>query len=88
MQPDRVLSLVLCGNQPYEWPVDGPMLRAVTEAVAVGTQHGMVAFVETWEAAIGERFPEPWRTWMLENTPSPWTPSFAPSSSKVRYLGI
>lgn len=67
--PERVLSLVLCGNQPYEWPVDGPMLRAVSEAVAAGTQHGMVAFVETWESAIGERFPEPGRTWMLQNDP-------------------
>jgi pimeloyl-ACP methyl ester carboxylesterase len=27
--PARVLSLVLCGNQPYEWPLDSPMLRHV-----------------------------------------------------------
>jgi pimeloyl-ACP methyl ester carboxylesterase len=67
--PERVLTMVLCGNQPYEWPIDGPMLRAVSEAVAAGTQHGMVAFVETWESAIGKRFPEPERTWMLENNP-------------------
>ncbi|HEX6207263.1 MAG TPA: alpha/beta fold hydrolase [Actinomycetota bacterium] len=67
--PQRVLSLVLCGNQPYEWPVDGPMMRAVTEAVAAGREHGMVAFVETWESSIGERFPEPARSWMLENDP-------------------
>jgi pimeloyl-ACP methyl ester carboxylesterase len=67
--PDRVLSLVLCGNQPYEWPVEGPMLRAVSEAVAAGKKNGMVAFVETWESRIGEKFPEPGRTWMLENDP-------------------
>jgi pimeloyl-ACP methyl ester carboxylesterase len=67
--PERVLSLVLCGNQPYAWPVDGPMLRAVSDAVAAGREHGMVAFVETWESSIGERFPEPGRTWMLENDP-------------------
>jgi pimeloyl-ACP methyl ester carboxylesterase len=67
--PERVLSLVLCGNQPYEWPVDGPMLQAVSEAVAVGTRHGMVAFVESWETSIGERFPEPGRSWMLANDP-------------------
>jgi pimeloyl-ACP methyl ester carboxylesterase len=67
--PRRVLSLVLCGNQPYAWPVDGPMLRAVSGAVAAGREHGMVAFVETWEAAIGERFPEPGRSWVLENDP-------------------
>ncbi len=29
----------------------------------------MVAFVETWESSIGDRFPEPGRTWMLENDP-------------------
>ncbi len=57
------------GNQPYRWP-DGPMLRAVSEAVAAGTAHGMVAFVETWESSVGVRFPEPGRTWMLENDPN------------------
>jgi pimeloyl-ACP methyl ester carboxylesterase len=67
--PERVLSLVLCGNQPYEWPMDGPMLRAVSDAVAAGKERGMPALVETWEASIGERFPEPARTWMLENDP-------------------
>jgi pimeloyl-ACP methyl ester carboxylesterase len=66
--PERVLSLVLGGNQPYRWP-DGPMVRAVSEAVAVGRARGMVALVETWESSIGERFPEPGRTWMLHNDP-------------------
>lgn len=42
--PERLLSLALCGNQPYEWP-DGPMLRAVREAVAAGRARGMVALV-------------------------------------------
>lgn len=67
--PERVLSLVLCGNQPYEWPLDSPMVRAVSDAVAAGRERGMVAFVETWESSIGERFPEPPRTWMLANDP-------------------
>lgn len=67
--PERVLSLVLRGNQPYEWPVDSPMLRAVSDAVAAGRERGMAALVETWESSIGERFPEPARTWMLENDP-------------------
>jgi pimeloyl-ACP methyl ester carboxylesterase len=66
--PRRVRSLVLCGNQPYEWP-DGPMLRSVAGAVAAGRERGMASFVETWEASIGERFPEPGRTWMLDNDP-------------------
>jgi pimeloyl-ACP methyl ester carboxylesterase len=67
--PERVLSLVLCGNQPYAWPIDSPMLRAVTEAVAAGRERGMEALVESWETSIGERFPEPGRTWMLDNDP-------------------
>ena len=67
--PERVLSLVLCGNQPYEWPMEGPMLRAVTDAVAAGRERGMDALVETWEASIGDRFPEPERSWMLDNDP-------------------
>jgi pimeloyl-ACP methyl ester carboxylesterase len=69
LAPERILSLVLCGNQPYEWPVTSPMFRAVAEAVATGKDHGMVAFVETWESSIGDRFQEPARTWMLHNDP-------------------
>lgn len=68
LAPQRVLSLVLCGNQPYEWP-DGPMLHSVSAAVATGRDRGMVALVESWESSIGQRFPEPGRTWMLENDP-------------------
>lgn len=67
--PERVLSLVLCGNQPYSWPMDGPMLRAVFDAVAAGKERGMEAMVESWERSIGQRFPEPARTWMLDNDP-------------------
>jgi pimeloyl-ACP methyl ester carboxylesterase len=67
--PDRVRALVLCGNQPYAWPMEGPMLRAVSAAVDAGAERGIVAFVETFEAGIGERFPEPARTWMLDNDP-------------------
>jgi pimeloyl-ACP methyl ester carboxylesterase len=65
--PERLLSLVLSGNQPYEWPLDSPLYKDVSEAVAAGKERGIVAFVETWESLIGERFPEPSRGWMLEN---------------------
>jgi pimeloyl-ACP methyl ester carboxylesterase len=67
--PERVLSLVLCGNQPYAWPTEGPMLKAVSDALAAGKERGMLALVETWESSIGERFPEPGRTWILDNDP-------------------
>lgn len=67
--PERVISLVLCGNQPFAWRLEGAMARAVSDAVAVGKELGIVAFVERWESSIGARFPEPARTWMLDNDP-------------------
>ena len=45
------------------------MLTAVTNAVTAGEKDGIQAFVESWESAIGERFPEPGRAWMLDNDP-------------------
>lgn len=64
--PERLLSLVLCGNQPYAWNLDSPIARAVAAAVAAGIRDGMPGFVETFEAQLGYRFPEPDRTWVLE----------------------
>jgi pimeloyl-ACP methyl ester carboxylesterase len=69
--PERVLSLVLCGNQPYAWDLESPTARAVAVAIAASRQEGIRGFVETFEAALGYRFPEPERTWTLEkNDPS------------------
>ena len=64
--PERVLSLVLCGNQPYSWDLETPTARAVGAAIAASRREGMKGFVETFEAALGYRFPEPDRTWTLE----------------------
>ncbi len=64
--PERVLSLVLCGNQPYAWNLESPTAQAVAAAIAAARQEGMTAFVETFESALGYRFPEPERTWTLE----------------------
>jgi pimeloyl-ACP methyl ester carboxylesterase len=64
--PERVLSLVLCGNQPYAWDLESPTTQAVAEAIAASRQEGMKGFVETFEAALSYRFPEPERTWTLE----------------------
>ena len=70
-KPERVLSLVLCGNQPYPWDFESPVAHAVAAAVAAARQEGMAGFVETFEAALGYRFPEPQRTWTLEkNAPA------------------
>jgi pimeloyl-ACP methyl ester carboxylesterase len=64
--PERVLSLVLCGNQPYAWDLESPTGQAVAAAVAASKQEGMKGFVETFESALDYRFPEPERTWTLE----------------------
>ena len=64
--PERVLSLVLCGNQPYRWDLESPTAQAAAAAIAASRQEGMKGFVETFEAALGYRYPEPDRTWTLE----------------------
>jgi pimeloyl-ACP methyl ester carboxylesterase len=69
--PERVLSLVLCGNQPYAWDLESPTAHAVAAAIAASKREGMKGFVETFEAALGFRYPEPDRTWKLEkNNPA------------------
>lgn len=64
--PERVRSLVLCGNQPYEWNLESPTAHAVAAAIAASREEGMNGFVEAFEAALDYRFPEPARTWTLE----------------------
>lgn len=64
--PERVLSLVLCGNQPYAWNLDSPTASAVAAAIAASRDRGMRGFVEVFEVALGYRLPEPARTWTLE----------------------
>lgn len=67
--PDRVHSLVLWGNQPYAWDTASPLYHGIAGAMEALRRDGMQAFVETWEAAIGERFPEPTRTRIFDNDP-------------------
>lgn len=63
---ERLLSLVLCGNQPYAWDLETPTAKVVADAVAAGLRVGMSGFVETFEAGLDFRFPEPDRTLTLE----------------------
>ena len=51
--PERLLSLVLCGNQPYAWNLESPIAKAVAAAIAASRRDGMKGFVETFE--IGPR---------------------------------
>jgi pimeloyl-ACP methyl ester carboxylesterase len=69
--PERVLSLVLCGNQPYEWDLESPTADVVAAAIAASRKEGMQGFVEAFEAAAGYRFPEPSRSWIIaKNDPA------------------
>jgi pimeloyl-ACP methyl ester carboxylesterase len=64
--PEGLLSLVLCGNQPYAWNLDSPTAHAVAAAIAASRREGMKGFVQAFEAALSYRFPEPERPWTLE----------------------
>lgn len=66
---ERVLSLVLCGNQPYAWDQRWPFVPALTEAFSVAADHGMQSFVDSLEASFGDPVQEPVRSWVLDNDP-------------------
>lgn len=60
--PDRVLSLVIGGQQPYAWP-DSPLVRVVTDGLdAAREQDSIEPFIEALEGFWGIRFPEARRT--------------------------
>jgi pimeloyl-ACP methyl ester carboxylesterase len=67
--PERVLSLVIGGQQPYRWP-DSPITRVVTDGLAAARTQGIEALIEALEAFWGVRFPEPRRTRWLANDPA------------------
>jgi pimeloyl-ACP methyl ester carboxylesterase len=64
--PDRVLSLVVGGQQPYSWP-DSPLTRAVSVGLSRARTAGTEPVVEALEAFWGIRIPEPLRTSYLAN---------------------
>lgn len=66
----RFYSLVLWGNQPYPWDTTTPLYQGLSEAMDALRHGGIEAFVERWESAIGQRFPEPGRTMMFDNDPT------------------
>ncbi len=58
--PERVLSLVVLGQQPYALDPDGPLTRVVAAALEVSREQGIEALVQAFEAVVG-RYPEPVR---------------------------
>jgi 3-oxoadipate enol-lactonase len=53
---ERVLSLVIGGQQPYEWP-DSPLTRAVSRGLAAARTKGAEGVVEALETFWDIRFP-------------------------------
>jgi pimeloyl-ACP methyl ester carboxylesterase len=69
--PDRVLSLVIGGQQPYAIDPDGPLARAATESLAESRSEGSLEpFVEMLESFAGTRFPDALRERWLDNDPA------------------
>jgi pimeloyl-ACP methyl ester carboxylesterase len=68
--PERVLSLVIGGQQPYAIAPDGPLAHAVTETLAESRREGsMEPFVAMLESFAGTRFPDALRARWLDNDP-------------------
>lgn len=63
--PERALSLVAGGQQPYAVEPDGPLARVIVGALDATRREGVRAFVEALERYWGIRFPEPERTGYL-----------------------
>jgi pimeloyl-ACP methyl ester carboxylesterase len=67
--PDRLHSLILSGNQPYAWDPNWQVVKTLTEAMAVGREHGSQALLDWFEALIGRPLRMRDRQWVLENDP-------------------
>jgi pimeloyl-ACP methyl ester carboxylesterase len=66
--PERVLSLVIGGQQPYRWP-DSPLVRVVTQGLAAARRQGSnEPFVEALERFWNIRFPDARRN--VDNDPA------------------
>jgi len=65
--PERVLSMVAGGQQPYAMNPDGPLARVVQEAMKASQIEGIEAFVEALEQFSGVRIPKAKRVVYLEN---------------------
>jgi pimeloyl-ACP methyl ester carboxylesterase len=69
--PERVLSLVIGGQQPYAIDPDGPLAHAATETLAESRREGsMEPFVAMLESFAGARFPDMLRERWLDNDPA------------------
>lgn len=67
--PERALSLVIGGQQPYAWP-DSPLTGAVSDGLAAAQERGMEAAVQALEQFWDIRVPESRRQRLLDNDPA------------------
>lgn len=67
--PERVLSLALCGNQPFAWEQSWPFVPLATKAFGEAGNHGMQAFIDTLETAFGDELSAITRQRILANDP-------------------
>jgi pimeloyl-ACP methyl ester carboxylesterase len=67
--PERVQSLVLCGNQPYAWEQQWLFVPLLTEALDAALTHGMQGFVDTIESMFGDELDDTVRARVLANDP-------------------
>jgi pimeloyl-ACP methyl ester carboxylesterase len=63
--PERLRSLVIIGQQPYAIDPDGPLVRAVRDALAASEEQGIEAVVVAFERIAG-RYPDDVRALYLE----------------------
>lgn len=67
---DRVLSLVIGGQQPYAMDRNAPIARSVIRGIELTRTRGIEAFVEALEEGGNMRLPEAKRARYLENDPA------------------
>jgi pimeloyl-ACP methyl ester carboxylesterase len=71
LAPERVLSLVIGGQQPYAIDREGPLFRVVTESLLASRNQGSLEpFVQALEAFAGVRIPDQQRAHYLDNDPA------------------
>lgn len=69
--PERVLSLVLGGQQPYAIDPNGPLARLIIETLAESRREGTLEpLLAALESFSGVRFPDAQRALYLENDPA------------------
>jgi xanthosine utilization system XapX-like protein len=84
---ERVLSLVIGGNQPYAWP-NSALVRTITGALAEGARSGSMeplvrAFEDFWEIQL----PEVQRRRLLNNDPVALRAAWSAAQSEGAIFG-